>query len=153
MNLYNNHYFFIFIVLLSSDAFGDFDFNSKFREMSSSERREFIIGLPIDEQVGCYIQGLMAVRPPDLSLADAVASNGEKIIVFLEDRLRAERSDVIKLHLIDVFYRMERDGFYMVSEDAAVMSLLSEQVSIIEDSYWRGLAQRKLELIKGSGAR
>ncbi len=76
---------------------------------------------------------MLRTHPPDLALEQALASNGEKIVPALIDRLVSVDRDLAKLHLVGVFYNMQVDGYYDVVSHAATMKALEEQASSIVD--------------------
>lgn len=125
----------------------------KFSEMTSEQRQSFILSQPVDRRVDVYIDMLRAIRPPDLSLESALASNGKRIIPDLKKELQRSDSDVVKVHLIMVFYRMQRSETYSVASDSELMGLLEDEASAIEDPEWREMALQQVAKIRDTNSR
>jgi len=81
-------------------------------------------------------------------LADAVASNGPKIVPILKHCLAAEKREVAKVDLIDVFLRMQELGYHPIASDADAMAFLEQQVSSMKDPRWRKMANNMLQQIR-----
>ena len=86
----------LLLVVISCTAAGPLHKESDFTAMTSEQRRSFILNQPIELQVDTYIEMLRAIRPPDLSLENALASGGEKIIPYLKRTLQSNESDIVK---------------------------------------------------------
>lgn len=120
----------------------------EFLRMTPRARDRAILDKPPEQQVELYLMVVMVEHPPDLGLASAVASNGSKIVPALAKRLAAEERDVAKMHLIDVFVRMEEFSYYPVVEDPKTMALLEQEVAAMEDPFWREMSSDMLARIR-----
>jgi hypothetical protein len=119
-----------------------------FLRMPPRERDRAILQYPPERQVDLYLMVMLEQHPPDLGLADAVASNGSKVVPALTQRLVHEDYDLAKLHLIDVFLRMQELGHYPVASDGETMDLLEQQVAAMKDPQWKEMSGDMLERIR-----
>lgn len=142
-------------VLVGSGCLGEgmSEATEKFLRQPMDEQRRAILRYPPKQQVDLYIWAMMAEHPPDLALVDIVASNGAKIVPFLKQRLVEEHGEIEKMHLIDVFGRMQEIEYYLVASDGKLMSLLEQQIDLMEDPLWKGMSSDVLDGIKSSRAR
>lgn len=124
------------------------DASEEFLRQPMNERRTAILAYPPQEQVDLYLQAMLVKHPPDLALADAVASNGSKIVPALLQRLVEDKRDVVKMHIIDVFRRMQELSYYAVVGDAPTMTILEQQVESIKDPQWKEMSNNLLERIR-----
>jgi len=122
-----------------------------FLKKTLPERRLAILEHPLELQVELYVTALMRKHPPDLGLAGSVASNGEKIVPFLVQRLKTETFDITKMELIDVFERMQNLGTYDVASDAKLMHFLDQQVLTIEHASSKKHASDLLKQMRTQG--
>jgi hypothetical protein len=113
-----------------------------------AERRIAILQYPPEQQVELYLKAMLEKHPPDLGLADAVASNGSSIVPALTERLVSDDRDVAKMHLVDVFLRMKQLAYYPVATDAETMALLQQQVAAMKDPQWKEMSSDMLEQIR-----
>lgn len=111
-------------------------------------RRTLILEYPPKQQVDLYLWAMMAKHPPDLALADAVATNGAKIVSFLRQRLIEEGGEIEKVHLIDVYRRMQGLGYYSVASDEKTMRLLEKEVRLMKDPLWKRMSSQMVEDIQ-----
>lgn len=121
-----------------------------FLQMPMTERRTAILLYPPEQQIHLFLQAMLVKHPPDLALANAVASNGSKIVPALAKRLARDDRDIAKLHLIDVFLRMQELSYYAVASDDKTMNLLEQQVAAMKDPQWREMSSDMLERIRAS---
>jgi hypothetical protein len=119
-----------------------------FLQMPPRERDRAILEHSPERQVELYLMVVLKQHPPDLGLADAVASNGSKVVPALTQRLVSEDRDVAKMHLIDVFLRMQQLSYYPVAADANTMTLLEQQVAGMKDPQWQEMSSDLLERIR-----
>lgn len=122
--------------------------DKNFLRMPPHERDRAILQYPPERQVDLYLMVMLEQHPPDLGLADAVASNGSKIVPALAQRLVQDDRDIAKMHLIDVFLRMQELSYYPVASDGKTMDLLKQQVAAIKDPQWKGMSSDMLERIR-----
>lgn len=122
--------------------------HKRFLQLSMAEQRTSILQYPLAQQVELYVVAMLAEHPPDLALADVVASNGSKIIPALTQRLTQEESDIAKMHLVDVFWRMQDLGYYPVVSDDKTMDFLDQQVAAMKDPQWKDMSSDFLERIR-----
>ena len=113
-----------------------------------AERRTAILQYSPEQQVELYLKAMLEEHPPDLALADAVASNGAKIVSPLAQRLVEDDRDLAKLHVFDVFLRMQELGYYAVASDAKIMELLAQQVVNMKDPQWKEMSNDLLDKIR-----
>jgi len=116
--------------------------------MPPRERDRAILQYPAERQVDLYLMVMLEQHPPDLGLADAVASNGSKIVPALTQRLVQNDRDIAKMHLIEVFLRMQELSYYAVASDGGTMSLLDQQVAAMKDPQWKEMSSDMLERIR-----
>lgn len=121
-----------------------------FLRMPPRERDKAILQYSPERQVALYLKVMLEQHPPDLGLADAVASNGSKIVPALMERLVADNRDVAKMHLIDVFLRMKELDYYPVAADTKTMTLLAQQVATMKDPQWKKTSSDMLEQIRAT---
>ena len=138
----------LFAVVAPSCQGAEHAASEEFLRKPMVERRTAILQYPPEQQVGLYLKAMLAKHPPDLALADAVASNGAKIVPALTQRLVQEDRDIAKMHLIDVFLRMQELSYYAVASDGKTMDLLKQQVAAIEDPQWKEMSSDMLERIR-----
>ena|GEM_PF-2104786 len=119
-----------------------------FLRMPMQERDAAIRKYPPERQVDLYLMVMLEQHPPDLGLADAVASSGSRIVPALAKRLAQDNRDIAKLHLIDVFLRMQELGSYPVASDAKTMVLLDKQVAAMKDPQWKAMSSKMLGRIQ-----
>lgn len=122
--------------------------SESFLRKPMAERRTAILQYPPEQQVELYLRAMLEKHPPDLALADAVANNGAKIVPALIRRLIREDRDVAKMHLIDVFLRMQELGYYPVASDAKTLDLLAQQVATMKDPQWKSTSSDMLDRIR-----
>lgn len=115
------------------------------------ERRTAILKYAPEDQVELFLNAMLVKHPPDLALADAIASNGQKIVPHLLLRLAEENRDVAKMHIIDVFRRMQELGYYSVVDDAQTMKTLEEQAMGVRDTHWRKISINMVARIRKIG--
>lgn len=123
--------------------------NRNFLSAPMDERRTMLLNFPLDQQVELYLAA-MQKHPPDLALADALARNGEEIIPLLKQRMSSEDWGLTKLHLIDVFVRMQQRGIYSVAADQRTMRFLDQHAAAIEDAQWKLMAIEMVNEIQAS---
>lgn len=128
------------------------DSAEQFLSKSIAEQRSEILEFPLAQQVDLYLAATLRQHPPDMELANVVASNGADIVPNLKGRLSEEKQDIADLFLIDIFVRMQRHDHYAVVEDREVMQLLREQVAAMQDAQWKKMATEMLEEIRGETA-
>ena len=138
----------LFVVVAPSCQGAEHAASEQFLRKPMVERRTAILEYPPEQQVELYLRAMLAQHPPDLALADAVASNGERIVRALTRHLVEEDRDIAKMHLIDVFSRMQELDYYAVASDGETMDLLDRQVAAMKDPQWKGMASDMLERIR-----
>lgn len=143
----------ILFMVTSCAAAGSPNEENDFSSMTSEQRQNFILSQPVGRQVEVYIDMLRAIRPPDLSLESALASSGGRIVPDLKDKIQRSESGVVKLHLIMVFYRMQRSEAYSVASDNELMAFLENEASAIEDPGWRKMALQQVAQIRNINSR
>ncbi|MGH8242952.1 MAG: hypothetical protein ACRETY_06335 [Steroidobacteraceae bacterium] len=124
------------------------DASVEFLSQPMIARRTAILEYSPEEQVKLYLKAMIEKHPPDLALANALASNGSKIVPALLERLVEDGSDVAKMHLIDVFVRMQDLGYYAVVDDNHTMKILEQQASAIKDPQWKRKSSDLVERIQ-----
>lgn len=139
---------FLLAVVASGCRAAEREAEKDFLQMPMPERRTAILLYPPEQQVHLYLQAMLVKHPPDLGLADAVASSGSKIVPALSKRLAQDDRDIAKLHLIDVFLRMQDLGYYPVASDSETMTLLEQQVAAMKDPQWKEMSSEMLERIR-----
>lgn len=112
------------------------------------ERRTAILEYSPEQQVDLFLKAMIAKHPPDLGLADVVASNGSKIVPSFSKRLAHDDRDVAKMHVVDVFVRMQELGYYDVASDGETMNLLEQQVAAMKDPQWKEMSRDGLNRIR-----
>lgn len=133
----------------SGEVYGEQEFLRK----PVDERRAALMDYPMERQVDLYLAAMAKLHPPDLALADVLASHGDEIIPLLKERIHeASGAGLKKLLLIEVFVRMQERAYFDVSSDSGVMSFLREQAESIPDDQWRGIALGSLNRIMKLGA-
>lgn len=140
----------LMIMVTSCATAESYNERNDFSKMTSEQRQSFILGQPLERQVEVYIDMLRVIRPPDLSLESALASNGERIIPDLKKEIQRSESDVVKVHLIMVFYRMQRSEIYSVQSDERLMTFLDDEASAIENPDWREMALQQVAMIRNA---
>ncbi|MBA3570086.1 MAG: hypothetical protein H0W28_12270 [Pyrinomonadaceae bacterium] len=120
----------------------------KFLMRPTNDQRKAILQYSPRRQVDLYLWALLAEHPPDLGLADSVASNGAKIVPALKQRLIEGDDDMDAMHLIDVFVRMHELGSYPIASDRKTMRLLEKQVGLMNDAVWKRLSAQMLDDIR-----
>lgn len=116
-------------------------------------KRTTLTDYPMERQIDLYLAAMTKLHPPDLALADVLASHGDEIIPLLKERIHKESgAGLSKLHLIDVFVRMQERAYFDVSSDSEVMSFLREQAEAIPDDQWRSMSLESLNRIMRLGA-
>lgn len=116
------------------------------------DRRTALMDYPMERQIDLYLAAMTKLHPPDLALADVLASHGDEIIPLLRERIHEESgAGLKKLHLIDVFVRMQERAYFDVSSDSEVMSFLREQAEAIPDDQWRSMSLESLNRIMRLG--
>lgn len=138
----------LFAVVTSSCQASEHATAKDFLRMPPRERDRAILEYSPEQQVDLYLKVVLGQHPPDLGLADAIASNGSKIVPALTERLVADDRDVAKMHLLDVFLRMKQLEYYPVAEDDKTMALLQQQVAMMEDPQWKEISSNMLEKIR-----
>lgn len=124
------------------------DETEQFLSKSIVEQRSEILEFPLVQQVDLYLAATLRQHPPDMELANVVASNGADIVPHIKGRLSEEKRDIADLFLIDIFVRMQRHDYYAVAEDRQTMQLLKEQVAAMQDVQWKMMATEMLEEIR-----
>ena len=81
------------------------EFRGAFVRQSFPEQRSLIFNYPLEQQVDLYLKAMSEIHPPDLSLADLLASHGADIVPILKSRLVTEDRDIRKMELVAVFRR------------------------------------------------
>lgn len=122
--------------------------HEQFLRLNRIQRREAILKRTPEEQVELFMLVMKRQHPKDLGLAEALASNGSDVVPFLLEHLRMESSPNSKCDLLLVFWIMQFNSFYDVSNDAAVVSELEEQVASIQEDYWQGRGEEYLRDIR-----
>ena len=112
------------------------------------EQRASIAMYPADKQIDLYLAAMHAQHPPDLGLADHVAASGAVLVPVLIRHLSIEESDLSKLLLVDVLYRMQMLGYYSVRTDPATMAALEVHVAKMKDPQWKAMAEERVEAIR-----
>lgn len=120
---------------------------NEFLRQTIPERRASILQYPLEQQVDLYLAA-MRLHPPDLGLANVIASNGANVVPFLIARLGKEAGDIEKTHLISVFLEMQRSGYFRVASDRPTMLFLEQQVALLKDPFWRNQASDRLREIR-----
>ncbi len=130
-------------------AGGGSNVEEEFVRKSIPEQHRLILDYPLDQQVDLYLKSMLEIHPPDLGLADVLASNGADIVPILKDRIIIEiHNDFSKMILVDVFLRMHERGYYSIASDSETMDFLEQQTELMQDALWKKLAVRKIMLIK-----
>ena len=124
------------------------NFGEEFVRKSSPEQHRLILSYPLDQQVDLYLKTMLERHPPDLGLADVVASHGADIVPILRARLATEDQDINKMHLIDVFYKMQVRGYYSVAADSEIIVLLENQAEMMVNDPWKRLTSETITQIK-----
>lgn len=125
------------------------EFGEEFIRQPLPERHRLILNYPLEQQVDLYLKAMHEIHPPDLGLADVVATHGADIVPVLKARLAGvEDWDYRKMKLIDVFLRMHEMGSYAVAADRELMHFLEQQVAGMEDPLWKKLAAEDIMRIK-----
>ena len=133
------------------------EFGDDFVRHSYSEQRRLILNYPLEQQVDLYLKVMRETHPPNMGLADIVASHGADIVPILRERLAAEdngseEQDFNKMNLFSVFWRMQAFGHFQVASHREIMTLLKQQAVLIQDPTWKGIADRDVGLIEEDAA-
>lgn len=100
----------------------------------------------IEKQVDIYTYA-MYVEPPLTEFARYVANNERKAIPFLLARLKEEKSDTSKAHLIYVFKEMHEYHYSLKDERETVVSL-ERVIGDMKDEYRKKQCEEYLKTIK-----
>ena len=111
------------------------------REQQHAEMKKFAL----DKQVDYYLVGMTYVHPPRMGLADDIAMQGKNAVPYLIARLRNEKEDYKRAHLIYVFTTMSL-LHYDLRDDKEVIRVLTETVATMKDP-WKQRSQNNLKEI------
>jgi len=99
-----------------------------------------------EEQVEIYMYALRAVEPPATQFGTFLANNGRKVLPPVLAKLRQERNDWLKFHLVEVLYTMHRERCSL-KDDAEVVEAIRGAISTIKDGTYRNLTESSLKTI------
>src|SRR5437016_1131810 len=64
-----------------------------FLDLPVSEQHQVMMKLPLDKRIDYYLAGMRYIEPPQIALADDVASEGKRALPFLVKRLRDDKDE------------------------------------------------------------
>jgi hypothetical protein len=118
---------------------------ASFFSLDEKQRKEKIKTYPIEKQLDLYLCG-MGMEPPYMEVAYDIAEEGPKNIPPLLKRLKAERYEPDKEHIIYIFTAMSVLGKLDCRQD--VIEQIEQTISGMEVKRFRENAQRDLDEIK-----
>jgi hypothetical protein len=122
-----------------------------FLRLTIAEQRTAIVQHSPEQQIELYLSAMLAEHPPDVALADTLARQGADLAPFLIQRLGEEEREIAKMHLIDVFLRMQQLGVHSVGSDMETMAVLEREAAAMQDPQWKDMSQELLESIRANG--
>lgn len=114
--------------------------------MPEQQREARFKQFSIEKQVDIYTYA-MYVEPPLTEFARYVANNERKAIPFLLARLKEEKSDTSKAHLVYVFKEMHEYHYSLKDEPETVVSL-ERVIGDMKDEYRKKQCEEYLKTIK-----
>ena len=108
-------------------------------ERQQEEARKF----PIEKQIDYYLAGKKYVHPPSSTLLYVIAERGKSAVPALIVRMKNERSDSAKLHLLEVV-RNIHDFHENLSREKEIIEQLQEIVVGMSDANRKATAERML---------
>lgn len=103
------------------------DLENEFFDLSVSERIGKLRDYSLEDQYKLFIFFQQVVHPPNLSLAEEFAKNGESAIPVLKKELIETEYDMTIRDIAWTLYWMNRLGTYDVKRDKELMTLLKER--------------------------
>lgn len=113
-------------------------------QLSAKERTQKFPTQDIEKQYQIYMCGSQAIEPPVMGLAGVFASEGGKVVPYLESKLRAANDDLTVRDLLLVFRQMEVMHTYDVHSNSELISLMRDKVSKMKDPQWKKIAESSL---------
>ncbi len=123
----------------------------EFYALAPPQRETDFRAYPLEKQLDIYQCGMGRRHPPDQGLAWEIADGGEKIVPFLLDRLKAEKSEGDQENIIFIFQVMSRKGHLHGKRD--VISQVKQVISAMNYSDVQARNQQRLEEIERNIAR
>ena len=133
------------------------EFGDDFVRKPYLEQDRLILNYSLEQQVDLYLKVMLETHPPNMGLANSVASHGAEIVPILRERLATEDDgsfgqDFNKMNLFSVFWRMQVFGHYPVASDGKIMNLLKRQAELMQHPMWQEIADRDIMLIEEDAA-
>ncbi|MBI5586908.1 MAG: hypothetical protein HY889_00905 [Deltaproteobacteria bacterium] len=99
-----------------------------------------------EEQYAILECWMLRTQPPDLGVAKDMATNGEKIVPFLTEKLKREKSEWMQEAVFRVFEEMS-GKYYDVKNDQELMKTLTESYFSIKNSKAKHLIYDHVQVI------
>lgn len=101
---------------------------------------------PLEQQVDIYIYAIQGAEPPATQFGDFLASNGKKVIPLVLKRLKEEKSDRVRLYLIEVLYSMHTE-YCRLKDEKEVVETIRAVISDMKDATYKRLCELSLKAI------
>lgn len=114
--------------------------SEEFLAKPRGERPAAIVRYSPRDQIDLYLQAMLVKHPPDLSLADALATTGAQLVPSLVRRLVKDEREIAKVYLVEVLWRMKDSGSYDITSDIVAIAIVDDEVAMMKDTQWKGVA-------------
>jgi hypothetical protein len=120
----------------------------EFFELPLRERHEKITQFDFEMQYEIYMYAMIKRHPPDLMFSYDIASQGERIVPFLTEKLRQTDDESVQEKIIFIFRDMTWGHGVDLRNNEELIDLINEVVSsMTDDYYYKGLSERYLREI------
>ena len=109
-------------------------------------RTERVLDYPYDQQIDILLHTLGHRHPPDLGLAEAVASNGKPILPVILEGLKTEKKEYLQHDLILVLEMMDART-YPLDAETEVIATIRGVIASMKDPKWKRMSEESLQAI------